>query len=207
MSKAKVRVEPQGYFEKHHILPKSLGGDDSEDNLVKLTAKEHIFAHKILIKITYGEDKRKMQNAFFFMFYSNNPKRDMNISDVAYAREQMSLAKRGKTAWNKGIPPKLSDEDRMLLREIGKKNLKNADNTNHVVARDVNTGDIVRVTKEEFKSRNDLAGINKGRKNKTNPERYGKMTEEEFSKWCEGRDNNVIKRATTYRNQYLSSEV
>jgi len=41
------------YYEKHHILPRSLGGDDSKDNLVKLTAKEHFVAHLLLAKI-YG---------------------------------------------------------------------------------------------------------------------------------------------------------
>lgn len=30
-----------GYFEKHHILPKSLGGTNDKENLVKLTAREH----------------------------------------------------------------------------------------------------------------------------------------------------------------------
>jgi hypothetical protein len=33
---------PQGYCETHHILPKSLGGADSPENLVKLTAREHL---------------------------------------------------------------------------------------------------------------------------------------------------------------------
>jgi hypothetical protein len=38
------------YYEKHHILPKSLGGDDSSNNLIKLTAREHYFAHLLLSK-------------------------------------------------------------------------------------------------------------------------------------------------------------
>jgi len=39
------------YYENHHILPKCLGGTDSNDNLVKLTAREHFIAHLLLIKI------------------------------------------------------------------------------------------------------------------------------------------------------------
>ena len=40
-----------GYRERHHIVPKCLGGDDSEDNLVYLTAEEHYIAHQLLVKI------------------------------------------------------------------------------------------------------------------------------------------------------------
>lgn len=40
----------EGYYEKHHIVPKCLGGDDSEDNFVLFTAREHIIAHKLLWK-------------------------------------------------------------------------------------------------------------------------------------------------------------
>ncbi len=39
-----------GYFEKHHILPKSLGGGDEPYNLVLLTAREHFIAHLLLWK-------------------------------------------------------------------------------------------------------------------------------------------------------------
>lgn len=40
-----------GYTEKHHIIPKSLGGSDEEVNLVKLTAREHFIAHLLLTEI------------------------------------------------------------------------------------------------------------------------------------------------------------
>lgn len=39
-----------GYSENHHIIPKCLGGDDSPDNLVRLTAREHFIAHHLLYK-------------------------------------------------------------------------------------------------------------------------------------------------------------
>lgn len=40
----------EGYFEKHHIIPKCLGGTNSSDNYVLFTAKEHVIAHKLLWK-------------------------------------------------------------------------------------------------------------------------------------------------------------
>lgn len=43
--------EIDGYYETHHILPRCMGGDDSDSNLVKLTAREHYVAHQLLAKI------------------------------------------------------------------------------------------------------------------------------------------------------------
>jgi hypothetical protein len=39
-----------GYNERHHILPKCMGGDDSYDNLIYLGAREHLLAHWLLMK-------------------------------------------------------------------------------------------------------------------------------------------------------------
>lgn len=50
--------------ETHHIIPKSLGGNDDVDNLIALTTKEHWFVHKLLIRMTTGDAKRKMWYAF-----------------------------------------------------------------------------------------------------------------------------------------------
>jgi hypothetical protein len=55
------------YTETHHILPRSLGGDDSTDNLVELTAREHFVCHWLLVKMTTGEARGKMINALYMM--------------------------------------------------------------------------------------------------------------------------------------------
>ena len=39
------------YTEKHHIIPKCMGGGDELTNIVELTAREHIIAHMLLAKI------------------------------------------------------------------------------------------------------------------------------------------------------------
>jgi hypothetical protein len=40
-----------GYKERHHIVPRCLGGQDTKDNLVDLTPEEHYIAHLLLTKI------------------------------------------------------------------------------------------------------------------------------------------------------------
>lgn len=48
--KERELIREKGY-EIHHIIPKCLGGDNEEDNLVLLTPREHFIAHKFLVKI------------------------------------------------------------------------------------------------------------------------------------------------------------
>ena len=53
MLRAKSRTLIDGYKEIHHIIPKSMGGTNSQENLVALTAREHFIAHVLLAKL-YG---------------------------------------------------------------------------------------------------------------------------------------------------------
>ncbi len=54
MVKGSNRQNSSQYFEKHHIIPKCLGGSDDSSNLVKLTPEEHYLAHLLLMKINPG---------------------------------------------------------------------------------------------------------------------------------------------------------
>jgi hypothetical protein len=49
----------EGYTEKHHILPKCLGGSNDKENLVELTAREHFLCHMLLCEIYPKENKLK----------------------------------------------------------------------------------------------------------------------------------------------------
>ena len=42
------RFNVNGYKERHHILPKCMGGNDDKENLIDLTAQEHYEAHRLL---------------------------------------------------------------------------------------------------------------------------------------------------------------
>lgn len=60
---------PNGYIERHHIIPRSLGGNDDSDNIVRLTAREHFICHYLLIKMQTPDtlEYYKMVNAFMLM--------------------------------------------------------------------------------------------------------------------------------------------
>lgn len=61
-----------GYTEKHHIVPKSLGGSNDEINLVRFTAREHFICHRLLTKMVEGKSKSKMLWALHRMIYQVN---------------------------------------------------------------------------------------------------------------------------------------
>jgi hypothetical protein len=75
--------------EHHHILPKSLGGTDENNNLVYITAREHFVCHWLLTKIySTGEEHWKMLNALRMMRAENkNQQRyDTKITSRVYAK-------------------------------------------------------------------------------------------------------------------------
>lgn len=45
----------EGYTERHHILPRCLGGSDEAQNLINLTPEDHFFAHLLLAKAHGGK--------------------------------------------------------------------------------------------------------------------------------------------------------
>lgn len=44
------------YFERHHIVPRCIGGSDNKANIVELTPEEHYVAHQLLVKIYPDND-------------------------------------------------------------------------------------------------------------------------------------------------------
>jgi hypothetical protein len=57
----------EGYVERHHIIPHSLGGTDDSDNLVAFSAREHYIAHLLLARMTTGHNQNKMIKAAWMM--------------------------------------------------------------------------------------------------------------------------------------------
>jgi len=87
------------YSECHHIIPKSLGGSDNTENLVRLTAREHFIAHWLLTKMVTGEPKRKMVYACKKMMHSNNTKQDRyKVGSRVYQnlRESLNSSLKGR---------------------------------------------------------------------------------------------------------------
>lgn len=72
------------YYEKHHILPKCLGGLDNKNNLILLTAKEHFLIHKILNIL--HPDSRGLFYGYRTMSLLKKQNRDYKIGAREYER-------------------------------------------------------------------------------------------------------------------------
>ena len=78
IEKAKLR-NISSYTENHHIIPKSLGGTNNKDNLVKLTAREHFVCHLLLTKMTEGNARSKMSLSVFYLTGKGKANRNNTI--------------------------------------------------------------------------------------------------------------------------------
>lgn len=106
IERAKSRALPEKtYTEKHHIIPKSLGGDNNKNNLVKLTAKEHRLVHILLPRMTIDPAHTKsMWYALWMMLRTKNTNQQRKVSkgrafEIAKIKvaENSSLLHKGKT--------------------------------------------------------------------------------------------------------------
>ena len=80
-----------GYTEKHHIIPKSLGGDNAKDNLAILTPREHFICHLLLTKMTEGTNKQKM---IFGLWRMSVPTQDRHrITSTQYEKIRNEFCK------------------------------------------------------------------------------------------------------------------
>jgi hypothetical protein len=83
ISKAKGRCQVDGeYYERHHIIPRSMEGSNLKENIVLLTAKEHYVAHHLLWRI---HKIPPMAHAFWMMSTTRLNNSRFKISAVSYA--------------------------------------------------------------------------------------------------------------------------
>ena len=84
------RSTPITYTEKHHIIPRALGGSNAKTNIAILTAKEHFLCHLLLSKMTTGKAQFKMIKALTMIMSIKNIGNGRYVANsrwYAYARE------------------------------------------------------------------------------------------------------------------------
>lgn len=73
------------YSEVHHIVPRCLGGSDNKSNLIRLTAREHFIAHRILSK--WYPDNLELALAVLLMMEKKGKRgRKFKVSSKEYER-------------------------------------------------------------------------------------------------------------------------
>jgi hypothetical protein len=85
-----------GYKERHHIIPKCMGGTDDITNLVNLTAREHYIVHKLLVEIY--PNHHGIFKGYYAMSLLKQNNREIVITsrEYNYLREEFSKRNTGE---------------------------------------------------------------------------------------------------------------
>lgn len=79
-------------YEKHHIIPKSMGGSNYKQNIAILTPREHAVAHLLLVKFLTGKDKAKMIYALKTMMnFRNKNRNQLTTREYDYLRKAYQI--------------------------------------------------------------------------------------------------------------------
>jgi hypothetical protein len=92
------------YHERHHIMPKCLGGTDDEENLIDLFAREHFEAHRLLA--LENPDNNKLVYAWWMLAHIDG--REITAEEYEEAKVAFSKTQIGKV---------MSEESRQKMRD------------------------------------------------------------------------------------------
>ena len=116
-----------GYKERHHIIPKCLGGKNNKENLIDLYPQEHYEAHKLLA--SEYPDNNKILYAYWcisHMSYSDNHVIEITSEEYAKMKEMLKKARENFEPWNKG---KINVYDDETIKKMSESHLGNTAKT------------------------------------------------------------------------------
>jgi hypothetical protein len=202
INSAKLRIISKNiYTERHHIIPKSLGGNNSKNNLVKLTAREHFICHWLLTKMTSDRDKIKMIAGLWMMSnVKNEYHQRYKINSRIYEIIRINAAKE----FSKNLTGrKLSEETKKKISKTRKEKIKNGEitvNENKEKYKIISRKRIGKIHSEETKKK-----IGDSHRGKT----ISAQQKEYLSKLNTGKSvtkETKIKLSNTLKKQYASGE-
>lgn len=161
-AKCQIRTE---CVETHHILPKCFGGSNEPENLVNLTYREHYIAHLLLYKMQKSS-RAKFQMATVLNFmsgdkkycgrnYENARRRYVELKKELYSGENHPMYGTSRSGFENPFYGKNhSDETKLKISKSAK---------DMVIAKNILTGEIIKVSKPQFDQTEYLVGHTKGK--------------------------------------------
>ena len=119
------------YTERHHIIPRSLGGNNETSNIATLTGREHFICHWLLTKMTQGKSRNKMVYALRRMEHVSddhqNGRYSTRITSKVFERNKAEWAKihsqtmTGRTNCRKGVKTGPQTQEHRLKNSLANK--------------------------------------------------------------------------------------
>jgi hypothetical protein len=121
---AKIRPRcSEEYYEKHHIIPKSLEGTNESVNLIFVTAKEHYVLHRLLVKFLIGKERSKMVFAYWRLM-NGHQKYRKKITSREYQICKTMLQKE-MSVRHLGSKKTAKAKEKIRIKAIGRKHTEN----------------------------------------------------------------------------------
>ena len=184
-TRGRYGIKSPEYYEVHHIMPKCLGGSDDSNNKIRLYAKEHYEAHRLLA--IENPDNEKLVYSWWCFANGWNPKNRERYTVTADEYEE------AKIQYVKMMSEKNSGENSMFYGRhlFGEDNphwgKKHSEETKKLLSKLAKQRKVSDETKEKIsktlKSQHRTAW-NKGAK--LSPEHYAKIIEA-LNKCCEAK--------------------
>lgn len=156
------------YTEKHHIIPKCLGGVNTKSNYARLTASEHYVAHQLLVKLFPNEPK--LIYAANMMTLNAFGLRGSNNKSYSWLRKKFSIVVGNRS---RGVVP--SAETIAKMSESGKRKIFSEEHRSNIAISGLNR-------KPSKETRDKMSASAKGKQHWLNKNH----TEETKTKMSEG---------------------
>lgn len=146
--------DKNNYQEKHHIVPKCMGGSNDKDNLIYLYAQEHYYAHKLLAK--ENPDNVNIKQAWYLMCHiGENNYKPYQVSAEEFEEARINISK-NISIMNTGLIR--SEETRKKISEhhadiFGKNNPMYGQHHSEETKEKLRQANIGRVLSEEHKKK------------------------------------------------------
>lgn len=205
-------------YQNHHIIPKSLGGSNSENNLVLMTHKEHYMAHLLLPKMLKLGSKSYISMVYAFQMMGTT-KKDERYNSRLYETFKIKYFKhcRGKNHPYYGRTLSHKHKKKLSMANLGKK-ASNKTKQKMSVARSGKNNPMYgkKISKEH---KNKMSNVNTGTKNhqfkgyyitpwgifsSTTSASTECVTPRTIGTWCK-EPNKVINRRSISKSEYLKS--
>ena len=154
VNRARTRLLDKNiYIERHHVIPKSLGGSNDKTNIVRLTAHEHFVCHKLLVKmLPDGEGKHEMIMARYRMMHKSKNNQRHIVNSREYERARVEWA-RALSESRKGKPGQLRSAETRAKMSARRKGFVFSDESREKMRQSALGRKHSDATKEKFKTR------------------------------------------------------